>query len=590
VNRSFGPYLLEEELGSGGMGVVFAARHAQSGARVALKILSVTEPDVLARLEREARVAERLDHPGAVAPRATGVLEGRPFAVMELVPGETLAALLDRGALDRGRALALVREVALVLAHAHERGVVHRDLKPANVMVDAQGRARVLDFGLALASGERNLTETGVVVGTPAFLSPEQARGDRTPIGPAADVYAIGVMLYRVLAGRHPFQGDAIALLRKVLLERPVPPRTLDPTIPRALDDLVLRCLEKDPARRPRAVEVARELDRIARSKVERPRAPLLAGVVLASLAFAGAAVAWSFRARPQPTPPPPFVAPPAPEVRPPRAVEVTEERKREALELAVEAAQVQSTHDDRRTADLVARALAADPRQPLAHAIKGYLVFSSGGALEDAEREVQTAIELDPRVSFAHFYLAHLRRIQHRLEEAVSETGLAIELEPQNARFRVLRGEYEVDLRRIEPAKEDFRIAKALNPNGWGVTHLEGLLAFDAGRLDDAYALFTKEVEVLNRHSADGWNLRARVEIARGHPVAAVSDALQSLELDPTNPQFHFIASQAYEASGDFEKAMEMALEGRKLGRGDPEWDRHLDDLENRIRARGGR
>ena len=298
--EAIGRYAVSAELGRGGMGIVYRGRDRELKRDVAIKL--VLDPtrvgeDELRRFRREASAAARLKHPGIVAVHEVGEDEGRPFLVLELVEGRNLEELLRAEQVDHRRAAELVRGVAEALAHAHAQGVVHRDVKPENVLVDASGRPRLTDFGLArdvVASAA--LTVSGQVMGTPAYMAPEQARGDARAHGPGTDVYALGGLLYRALAGRPPFAAPSLeALLAQVLTAEPCPPRRLDPAIPIDLETIALRCLEKEPARRyGTAGEVAEELGRWleARPIVARPvgragralrwarRDPLRAGLV----------------------------------------------------------------------------------------------------------------------------------------------------------------------------------------------------------------------------------------------------------------------------------------------------------------------
>ena len=580
MSRAFGPYLLEEELGRGAMGVVFRARHSESRALVALKILTGSpDPETVERLQREARIAGRLEHPGAVGIQETGVLEGRPYAVMELVTGETFAALLDRGTLDRERALALVREVALVLAHAHERGVVHRDLKPANVMVDTEGRARVLDFGLSIATGERRLTETGLVVGTPSYLSPEQAKAERAPVGPPADVYALGGMIYRILTGRPPFQGDALALLKKVLVDRPVPPRTLDPTIPRALDDLVLRCLEKDPARRPRAVEVARALEQLGPAKDEARRAPIVVAGVLA-VVLAGAAVAWSLRAPPAPPPAPPPPPPPAKHEAPAPVPTVVE---RSAKAAARDAEHAIEEDDLERARRYVREALAIDPNEPLAHAIRGFLLAESG-RIPAARTEIDRAIQLDAALPEAYFYRARICDMLGNHEGAIPDLDEAIRLRPSWARFYIERGEHLADLGQREKALADLEKARSLEPGLRGVAELEGCIAFDDQDFARARDAFTREIEIDARY-APGWIFRSHCDRNLGDAASALADARKAVGLQPSDGLSRDALSWALEASGNPAEALVEAREAARLEPQNDKFREHLDALEAQAR-----
>ena len=306
--RRLGPFTLEEELGRGGMGAVFRAR-GPDGSAVALKVLE--RPGGDPRFAREVAALRRLPaHPHVVRLIEAG--EGPPpWVAMELVEGESLEALLERGPLAPARAARLAGEVALALAHAHALGLLHRDVKPANVLLRAgDGSAVLTDFGLALPleAGDPRLTRTGVFVGTPACMAPEQARGQREGVGTPADVWGLGAVLYRCLTGREPFASkDLLTTLAAIEAARPVPPRALAPAIPPSLEAVCLACLEADPARRPTASEVAGRL--LAAPAPAPGRGPLLA-VAVTVLLLSAAGAAWTLAGSPSPAAPHP--APPA--------------------------------------------------------------------------------------------------------------------------------------------------------------------------------------------------------------------------------------------------------------------------------------
>ncbi|MBX3469420.1 MAG: serine/threonine protein kinase, partial [Planctomycetes bacterium] len=253
--RKVDHYELLGELGRGGMGVVYRARDPLLGRDVALKVLQpqCADAEAVARLQREAQAAGNLRHPGIVPVHAGGVDRGRPFLVMELVEGQSLREVLRRdGALGQERAARLVIEVARAVQHAHDHGVLHRDVKPENVLLGRDGRPRLTDFGLAALQGDgRRLTRDGEVVGTPSYMAPEQALGDRQQVGPWSDVYGLGATLYELLAGQPPLAGtSALAVLEASVQGRIPRPRQVRRDLDPALEDVVMRALARDPAAR----------------------------------------------------------------------------------------------------------------------------------------------------------------------------------------------------------------------------------------------------------------------------------------------------------------------------------------------------
>jgi serine/threonine-protein kinase len=310
--RRLARFVVTGELGRGGMGVVLRAFDPVVGRHVAIKLLldpSAATPEIKARFRREVEAAGRLQHPGIVSILEAGEHAGQPYLVTELIDGESLAALLERGALPRRRAVEVVRDVARALAFAHAQGVLHRDVKPANVLVDRAGRARLIDFGLARL-GASQLTRTGQLLGTPAYMAPEQAGDSPSRHGPAVDVYSLGAVLYRALTGRPPVEADSVPSLLKRLLTDPVtPPRAHDPTIEPALEATTLRCLEKEPEARPSADALATALDAWLSGPPDAPAAaapPTATGgrtIAAAVLVGAGLMAGLFFATR---SPPPP--------------------------------------------------------------------------------------------------------------------------------------------------------------------------------------------------------------------------------------------------------------------------------------------
>jgi sugar lactone lactonase YvrE len=261
-----GAYVLEAELGAGGMGVVYRAHDARLGRAVALKLLPpTTDEERLARFEREARILAALSHPNIAGIHTLEEADGQRFLTMELVKGTTLAAALDKGALPLAEALDACRQVALALEAAHDAGVVHRDLKPGNVMLAPDGQVKVLDFGLARiddpAENEASIhtvaaTRAGIVLGTAAYMSPEQARG--RPLDRRTDLWSFGCVLYECLTGRQAFPGETVSDSIAKILERDPDWGALPASVPERVVELVRRCLEKDVRQRLRDAGEAR--------------------------------------------------------------------------------------------------------------------------------------------------------------------------------------------------------------------------------------------------------------------------------------------------------------------------------------------
>ena len=275
--QQIGPYRLDAEIGRGGMGVVYRAHDTRLDRKVAIKALPdhlAEDPDRLARFEREARLLASLNHPNVAGIHGVEEHEGRRYLVLEYVEGDTLAQRLDRGALPIDDALAIAVQIAAGVEAAHEAGVVHRDLKPGNIIITPDGKAKVLDFGLARVEEQagpssalsmsptltspapHSTTTPGVILGTAPYMSPEQSKGRR--VDKRSDIWSFGVVVYEILTGVSPFAGDSVAECVGAILHKDVDLDRLPPTTPASVRTVLRRCLARDPARRLRDIGDAR--------------------------------------------------------------------------------------------------------------------------------------------------------------------------------------------------------------------------------------------------------------------------------------------------------------------------------------------
>ena len=323
VGHDLGHYRIIEKIGSGGMGVVYKAQDTHLHRNVALKFLPGNigaESDAFMRFQREAEAASGLNHPNIVIIHDISCEAGYEFIVMEYVAGKTLDQLIPRNGMRLNEMLKVSVQITDALATAHAAGIIHRDLKPSNIMVDNHGLAKILDFGLAklvyrdIGEGEATvstLTQTGEgkIVGTPAYVSPEQAEGK--PIDARSDTFSLGVMLYQMATGVRPFRGaSALSVISSILNDLPVAPISVNPTLPPDLDRIIRRCLAKDPARRYQTVVDLRndleELQELVKVRAPFPAAPtrgvrrvpwqFIMAAVSAVILIAGSTTFWQYR------------------------------------------------------------------------------------------------------------------------------------------------------------------------------------------------------------------------------------------------------------------------------------------------------
>jgi len=281
VGDTVGPYRIIEQLGQGGMATVFKAYHAALDRYVAIKVIHPAfkaDTTFLARFQREARVVARLDYPGIVPVYDFAEQDGAPYLVMKFIAGETLKARLDRAPLSTAEALRVIEAVGAALSYAHGQGVLHRDVKPSNIMLGADGTVYLTDFGLArMVQASESTLSTDSLLGTPTYMSPEQARGDKE-LDAGTDIYSFGVVIYELLVGRVPFSADTpYAVIHDHIYTPLPPPRSLNPQLPEAVEAVLTRALEKD--RVNRYASVAALVADLKRALAPQPAAAGLAPI-----------------------------------------------------------------------------------------------------------------------------------------------------------------------------------------------------------------------------------------------------------------------------------------------------------------------
>lgn len=518
VGQRLGPYELLAPLGAGGMGVVWRARDSRLGREVAVKFLSTAlagDADAARRFEREARAAAALSHPGIVALFDVGHHEGSPYLVTELLRGETLRERLGRGPMAATATIALGRELASALAAAHAAGIVHRDVKPENVFLAPDGRAKLLDFGLASIAESGGpgatlaaLTVSGMVVGTVGYLAPEQLRGER--VGPAADLFALGCLLYECCTGSSPFRRESIAASLHAIANEEAPSLGDRGGAPLRVAELIARCLDKQPERRPSAAELAAALDGgvavaptmvvpVERPAGRRTRAAAIGVAVAGSVVAIVAAVVF-LRSRDEPIDGP--SAPPGPLASAPDPASTGTESRGTADDEAWKLF-VRASHEweKRGPALLLARDLfkqAVDRDPNFARAWLGlsdtyallhdYEALSTTETFPKAKAAAERALALDPNLAGAHVNLAYIAFYFDRdWQKAEREFRAAIALAPNDAKARQWFAESLAALGRFDEALAELREAQRLDPLAPMVFAQEVWVLAFAGRTPEA-------------------------------------------------------------------------------------------------------
>ncbi|MCI0340837.1 MAG: serine/threonine-protein kinase [Planctomycetales bacterium] len=585
-------YEIVGELGRGGFATVYRARDTRGGPDVALKVLRAGEgglsPDDLRRFRREIEAAQAMDHPGIVR-----VLDASPdgmepaWVAMELVEGEPLSARIAREPLPWREAVEIVRDVADAVAHAHARGILHRDLKPSNILLDREGRPHVVDFGLAkLVVHGSKLTKTGQALGTPAYMSPEQARGEVSALTSATDVWSLGCVLYETLAGRRPFEGETdAAVVVRVLLSEPPRLQVLRRDVPRWVERVVRAAMAKRVRDRYLDAGAMREdLDRVLRGERPRARPPVAlqrkllgAAAVACAIALPAGALAWPLGGEGNPGRHSPSSGP------------------EDEAEVVIRRARAARPRDPRQSSELLGRALGLRPGERGLRHEKAECLREAGEWLA-AEAEFGALLSEDPSDVRARLG----RGLARWIGKQAHEEGLGDPVEDLRAAGEGLagragglaRGILAFEARRWDEGCRELQEAA----EGWEENFVRGLVRHHAGEgtPDDqaeAIRLFDRAVEVgpavalvryerghakellgdlagaiedygkaleVNPRLAGAWSNRGLARAARGDLAGAIEDSDRGLEVDPRHAEAWISRGVARAGRGEIAGAIE--------------------------------
>jgi len=558
-STSFGPYEIRGEISRGGMGIVWRAYHPEMKREVALKVMRTgrnADREELIRFSREAKAMASLQHPGIVRVLDSGVVDDEPYYAMELINGEPLDHLIRGRVLTRAEIIRLGIEICEALQHAHDKGILHRDLKPGNVLIDENNRAKLFDFGLAklLDSQSTQLTQSGWIVGTPNYMSPEQARGQS--VTTASDIFSMGSLFFEMLCGELAFPGnDGSLVLRSIIEHHPAPPSTHDPTLDPALDAICIKALQKLPDERYLSAKVMaldiRNHDQKRRIIAHGPR-PLARGLkhlsrhrkiwaltlagVLSVLAF----VSWRVRVLTRYEQRIVELEDALDELTLDQAATVNQLRLRQARVDYFHGLHLAGKGRREEALILFREAWRQDPDSSEARIEVARMLHLLGreaadrGALPQAEKYLRETARLNPSRLETLLLLVDVLGAQGKIASARSHAQQYIRQRPRDIRAYLLIGKIELEGGRLLRAHKMARLALSLNIKSFQAWGLMGRVMLGSRKLTQAIKALDRSIRL--RPSWQAHHHRAVALLSQGKLEQAIKDASTALTLEPAN------------------------------------------------------
>jgi tetratricopeptide (TPR) repeat protein len=582
IGKTFGKYRLEKKLGQGGMGAVYLAYDASLNRRIALKVLLSADKESVERFLREARATAKLRHHNIIQVYEVGTIDKRNYLTMDYIDGTSLDALIKgkRSKLSPKRVVEIIYDVAQALAYAHSQNIIHRDIKPANILIATPGsktgsdqnlKVYLTDFGLAKemnASG-RSLTLSGTVVGTPDYMSPEQARGDSKKIDRRSDIFSLGATFYHALTGRPAFHGKELyEVLESVVHKDPVTPRSIVPTLNRDIETICLKCMEKDPRKRYQAVaELAQDLNRYLEGEeiVARP-AGFLTGIIKRmkknkmALAASIAAVAIILGVA---------VTTAISSLRKNSAIEDYRrqaesyfdkgkfEEARLACEKILALAPVDEAADelsDKCTKAIKTKNDAVSEARAKARAILDRASLSR--VPMEIIRVAQEALKIDPTLGEAYQAMAYAYKEAKDLNKAIEFFNKAINTTPSLAYSYYERGNLYLLAGRVQLANADFENVLKYDPESYLGYVSKGRIAMHHKRYDEAVSLLNKALE-LNPNFGQAYINRGVAYYELGQIDKSIEDYTTGISKDPWIADSYCNRGISYSEQGKIPEAL---------------------------------